>query len=67
MGRLKRNRQAKYCSAPKWIVVTNKKIMSTQRNTGWDLAVYNRDGQLVLVIEIKSKLNAPPEWAAQQE
>ncbi|WP_026736426.1 hypothetical protein [Fischerella sp. PCC 9605] len=39
--------------------------MSTQRNTGWDLAVYNHDGQLVLVIEIKSKLNAPPEWAAQ--
>lgn len=33
--------------------------------TRWDLAVYNRDDQLVLVTEIKNKLNAAPEWAAQ--
>ena len=31
----------------------------------WDLAVYNRDNQLVLVVEIKNKLNASSEWAAQ--
>ena len=31
----------------------------------WDLAVYNRDEQLVLVAEVKNKLNATPEWAAQ--
>jgi hypothetical protein len=39
--------------------------MSTYRDFGWDLAIYNRDGQLVLVAEIKTKLNASPEWAAQ--
>ncbi|MGA7953755.1 MAG: hypothetical protein WCA07_09575 [Gloeobacterales cyanobacterium] len=39
--------------------------MSAYRNAQWDLAIYSRDGQLVLVAEIKSKLNASPEWAAQ--
>jgi hypothetical protein len=30
----------------------------------WDLAVFDRDDQLVLVVEVKNKLNAGPEWAA---
>ncbi|PAX51373.1 hypothetical protein [Brunnivagina elsteri] len=29
----------------------------------WDLSVVNRDGKLVLVVEVKSKTNVPPEWA----
>ncbi len=33
-------------------------------STRWDLATYDRDNQLVLVAEVKSKLDAPPEWAA---
>lgn len=32
--------------------------------SGWDLAVDNRNGQLVLVVEIKRKTNISPEWAA---
>jgi hypothetical protein len=39
--------------------------MSAYRDFGWDLAIYNRDGQLALVAEVKSKLNASAEWAAQ--
>jgi hypothetical protein len=31
--------------------------------SGWDLAVDNRNGQLVLVVEIKRKTNISPEWA----
>ena len=31
----------------------------------WDLAVYNRDSQLTLVVEIKNKFNASPQWATQ--
>ncbi len=27
-------------------------------STGWDLASYDRDNQLVLVVEVKSKLDA---------
>lgn len=38
--------------------------MSTHWDARWDLAVYNSNNQLVLVAEIKSKLNASPEWAA---
>ena len=38
--------------------------MSTHWDASWDLAVYNSDNQLVLVVEIKSRLNASPEWAA---
>ena len=34
-------------------------------STRWDLTAYNRDSQLVLVVEVKSKLNATPKWAAQ--
>ena len=33
--------------------------------TTWDVEAYDRDNQLVLAVEIKSKLNASPEWAAQ--
>jgi hypothetical protein len=40
-------------------------FMSAYRDFGWDLAIYNRDGQLALVAEVKSKLNASAEWAAQ--
>ena len=39
--------------------------MFAQRDTGWDLAVYNEDGQLVLVVEVKGKLNASAQWASQ--
>jgi hypothetical protein len=35
--------------------------MSTQ----WDLVAYNRDNQLVLAVEVKGRLDATPEWAAQ--
>src|SRR6516164_7075471 len=34
-------------------------------STRWDLTAYNRDSQLVLVVEVKSKLDATPKWAAQ--
>jgi len=34
-------------------------------STRWDLTAYNRDNQLVLVVEVKSKLGATPKWAAQ--
>jgi hypothetical protein len=30
----------------------------------WDLAAYDQNNQLILVVEVKSKLNVPPEWAA---
>ena len=30
----------------------------------WDLAAYSSDGQLVLVVEVKTKMGAPHEWAA---
>ncbi|GAB1545312.1 hypothetical protein NUACC21_79880 [Scytonema sp. NUACC21] len=39
--------------------------MFAQRDTGWDLAVYNKDGQLVLAVQVKGKLNASQEWASQ--
>lgn len=31
----------------------------------WDLTAYNQDNQRVLVVEVKSKLEATPQWAAQ--
>ena len=34
-------------------------------STRWDLTAYNRDSQLVLVVEVKSKLNATPKRTAQ--
>lgn len=39
-------------------------IVSSHWDTGWDLSVDNRNGQRILVIEVKTKLNASPEWAA---
>jgi hypothetical protein len=36
--------------------------MATSNNSSWDLLVDNRDGQLALVIEVKSKTNVPLEW-----
>lgn len=36
----------------------------SQRITVWDLAGYNREGQLILLVEMKSKLHTSPEWAA---
>jgi hypothetical protein len=38
--------------------------MAVRRDSGWDLSVDNRDGQLALVVEVKRKTNASPEWAA---
>ncbi|MEH1820952.1 MAG: hypothetical protein V7L31_18055 [Nostoc sp.] len=38
--------------------------MTPNSDSGWDLSVDNRNGQLTLVVEVKSKLNASPEWAA---
>lgn len=31
----------------------------------WDLTTYNQDNQLTLIVEVKNRLNASPEWAAQ--
>ncbi|WP_341531471.1 hypothetical protein WKK05_39445 (plasmid) [Nostoc sp. UHCC 0302] len=38
--------------------------MAVNSDSAWDLSVNNRNGQLALVVEVKSKLNASPEWAA---
>lgn len=38
--------------------------MTVNSDSAWDLSVDNRNGQLALVVEVKSKLNASPEWAA---
>jgi hypothetical protein len=38
--------------------------MAVISNRDWDLSVVNRDGKLVLAIEVKIKTNASPEWAA---
>lgn len=38
--------------------------MAIGTDSGWDLSVDNRNGQLALVVEIKRKANASPEWAA---
>lgn len=38
--------------------------MVVSTDSGWDLSVDNRDGQLTLVVEVKSKTNVSPEWAA---
>jgi hypothetical protein len=39
--------------------------MAFKSNFRWDLAVNDDKGQLVLVVEIKRRLNTSPEWAAQ--
>lgn len=38
--------------------------MVMKPDSGWDLSVDNRNGQLALVVEIKRKTNVSPEWAA---
>lgn len=38
--------------------------MSVRVNAGWDLLVDNRNGQLALAVEVKSKTNVSPQWAA---
>jgi hypothetical protein len=39
--------------------------MAAKQDDGWDLVIHSRNGQLVLAVQIKTKLNASPEWAAQ--
>ncbi len=38
--------------------------MSLNWDAGWDLSIHNRNDQRILDIEVKTKLNASPEWAA---
>lgn len=38
--------------------------MVMRPNSRWDLSVDNCNGQLTLVVEVKSKTNVSPEWAA---
>jgi hypothetical protein len=38
--------------------------MAANLDSGWDLSVADRNGQLVLVVEIKRKINASPDWAS---
>jgi hypothetical protein len=38
--------------------------MSSNWDTDWDLSIYNRNGQRILDIEVTTKLNASPKWAA---
>lgn len=39
--------------------------MAIRPDSAWDLSVNNRDGQLTLVVEVKRKVNVPPDWAVQ--
>lgn len=38
--------------------------MVMKPNSGWDLSVDDRNGQLILVVEVKRKTNVSPDWAA---
>lgn len=38
--------------------------MAANPDAGWDLSIKDRNGQLVLVVQIKRKINASPDWAA---
>lgn len=38
--------------------------MAMRPDSGWDLSIDNRNGQLALVVEVKRKTNVSPEWAA---
>jgi hypothetical protein len=38
--------------------------MAVISNRRWDLSVVSSDGKLILAIEVKSKTNTSPEWAA---
>jgi hypothetical protein len=39
--------------------------MSSKGESNWDLSVDDRSGQRILVVEVKTKRNASPKWAAQ--
>ncbi|MBD2081427.1 hypothetical protein [Leptolyngbya sp. FACHB-17] len=39
-------------------------MMSIYLGFQWDIEVRNRSGQLVVAVEVKTKLNAAPDWAA---
>jgi hypothetical protein len=39
--------------------------MSVRNDSRWDLSIDNRDGQLVLGVEVKRKANVSPQWAAE--
>jgi hypothetical protein len=39
--------------------------MVASTDSRWDLSVNDRNGQLVLAVEVKSKIDASPEWAAE--
>ena len=43
---------------------SSEPIMAIRPDSGWDLSVDNRNGQLALVVEVKRKTNVSPEWAA---
>jgi hypothetical protein len=38
--------------------------MAVNPDAGWDLSIKDRNGQLVLVVQVKRKTNASPDWAA---
>lgn len=38
--------------------------MFSKEDSNWDLSVDDRSGQRMLVVEVKTKRNASPEWAA---
>ncbi len=38
--------------------------MAVNLSSQWDLLVDNRNGQLILAVEVKTKINASQEWAA---
>ena len=38
--------------------------MAIRSDSGWDVLVDDRNGQLTLVVEVKRKTNTSPEWAA---
>jgi hypothetical protein len=38
--------------------------MAITSDSGWDLSIKDRNGQLVLAVQIKRKTNASPNWAA---
>ena len=39
--------------------------MTIKHGSDWDLSIENREGQLVLVVELKRKSAVSPEWVAQ--
>jgi hypothetical protein len=39
--------------------------MALISDSGWDFSIDNRDGQLVLAVNVKRRINASPDWAAQ--